>query len=175
MKKYAKIAFLIALGMGVLFLDFWTKAYIFNFFPFSEYTPGLYPYGGIEVFRNFFGIECSLSLAINRGAAWGVFSQFQTVLLYLRIVVVLGMILYLIFFNSKKSAELPFVLIITGAIGNILDYFLYGFVIDFIHFKFWGYDFPVFNIADSAISLGVAWLFIIACLQKKKKKVLHHE
>jgi len=52
----------------------------------------------------------------------------------------------------------PFALILTGAVGNVLDYFVYGHVIDMLHFVLWTYDFPVFNIADSLITLGVAGL-----------------
>ena len=46
-----------------------------------------------------------------------------------------------------------------GALCNILDYFFYGHVIDMLHFVFWGYDYPVFNVADSFICIGVFWLF----------------
>lgn len=75
---------------------------------------------------------------------------------------------YLFFFNKNRRAEIPLVLIVAGAIGNIVDYFLYGFVIDFFHVILWGYDFPVFNVADISITLGVLWLFCFACVSKKK-------
>ena len=164
MKGYARIAWLMIVGMGVLLIDFLTKAYIYNLLLLIEDFSSGYPYGGIGLFKIFFGIEGSISLAINRGAAWGIFSEFQLILLVIRILVILGLVVYLCFFNKNRGMGFPFVLIISGAIGNVVDYFLYGYVIDFIHFKFWGYAFPVFNIADSVITIGVIWLFFVAFL-----------
>jgi signal peptidase II len=43
----------------------------------------------------------------------------------------------------------------------VLDYLLYGHVIDFFHFVFWGYSFPIFNCADSYITLGVLGLIFL--------------
>ena len=48
-------------------------------------------------------------------------------------------------------------LILAGAISNVIDTFVYGHVVDMIHFTFWGYDYAVFNLADSAVCLGVFW------------------
>jgi signal peptidase II len=61
------------------------------------------------------------------------------------------------------------VAIIAGAIGNIVDRFIEGAVVDFIYFHIGEYGFPAFNIADSAICLGVAWIMI---LQYQRKKIL---
>ncbi|MBU6446833.1 MAG: signal peptidase II, partial [Verrucomicrobia bacterium] len=61
----------------------------------------------------------------------------------------------------------PIWLVVTGAIGNVLDYCLYGHVIDFIHFTFWGYSFPIFNVADSCITIGILTLLLLP----KQKKV----
>jgi signal peptidase II len=49
-------------------------------------------------------------------------------------------------------------LIIAGGIGNILDYFIYGHVVDMFHFILWGYSFPVFNVADASIFMGIVSL-----------------
>jgi signal peptidase II len=168
MIRYTQIAWLMIFGMIILFIDFLTKSYIFNLLPVVDYSI-YYPYGGIGVFENFFGIDFSISLAINRGAAWGVFADFQILLLIIRMLIILGMICYLIFLNPNRLADFPLVLIITGAIGNVIDFFLYGFVIDFLHFNLWGYHFPVFNIADTAITIGVIWLFLVASFAKKQQ------
>lgn len=166
MKKYSRTVFLILCGMLVLFLDFFTKGYVYYLLPVVDYK-SYYPYGGIGVFQNFIGIDFAISLAINRGAAWGVFADFQILLLIIRILVIIGMILYLIFLNKDKRAEFPLILVIAGAFGNVMDFFLYGYVIDFFHFNFWGYHFPVFNVADTAITIGVAWLFLLACFKHR--------
>lgn len=171
MSKYSRTTLLIAIGMGILFVDFFTKAYVYYLLPIIDYK-SFYPYGGIGVFHNFIGVDFAISLAVNRGAAWGVFADFQMLLLVVRILVILGMILYLLFLNKDPAIHFPLVLVISGALGNVIDYFLYGYVIDFFHFNFWGYHFPVFNVADSAITIGVCWLFLIACFHKRR--VSHH-
>lgn len=53
-------------------------------------------------------------------------------------------------------------LIVTGAAANAFDYLRYGYVVDFFHFTFWGYSFPIFNLADTYITLGAASLFLLA-------------
>lgn len=171
MKRYTRIAFFVLLGMFILFVDFFTKGYVYYLLPVVDYK-SYYPYGGIGVFHDFWGIDFAISLAINRGAAWGVFADFQLLLLVIRIFVIIGMILYLFFVNRERMTIFPLVLVISGAIGNVMDFFLYGYVIDFFHFNFWGYHFPVFNVADAAITVGVIWLFLIACF--RKKRLSHH-
>ncbi|WP_417451881.1 signal peptidase II [Kordiimonas sp.] len=51
-------------------------------------------------------------------------------------------------------------LILGGAVGNLIDRFVHGAVVDFIHLHAWGYNFYVFNVADSAITIGVVLLII---------------
>ena len=62
-------------------------------------------------------------------------------------------------------------LIAVGALGNIVDYSLYGHVIDFFHFTFWGYSFPVFNWADSYITVGL-FFFLLLSSRGKRLQVL---
>lgn len=167
-KKY-KIHFL-ALFFGILLLvvDLITKGLV------QEHIPRMnsrsYPYGGIGVFQNFFGIEFSIVHETNTGAAWGVFAAFPDYLLALRMILICGMILYLAFFNTRTTWEVPFALIIAGALGNMLDYFIYGHVIDMFRFIFWGHDYAIFNLADAAIFVGIVWLFVLSWLEKDVAK-----
>lgn len=156
----------LACGFLVFLADLLSKYFTQRELPLRYYLAD-YPYGGIGVFKSFFGIELSLVHATNRGAAWGILAEYQDWLLFFRIFLVGALIVYL--FTSKKVAptRIPISLIVAGASGNILDYFLYGHVVDMIHLNFWGYDYPVFNIADSAIFIGVFWL-IIASYTKRK-------
>ncbi|MCC5832702.1 MAG: signal peptidase II [Chlamydiales bacterium] len=147
-------------------MDFFTKAYIFHVLPFFHSCTGL-SCPSLPVF-DFFGIDFSISLVFNTGAAWGFFSDFQFILLSIRLVAILGMFLYLFFINKNRAANIPLVLIISGALGNVIDFFLYGFVVDFLKFDFWGYHFPVFNLADTWITIGVVWLFLAALFTRKK-------
>lgn len=104
---------------------------------------------------------CSLfmTLVTNTGAAWGFCSFFPTLLLFIRLIVisVLGF-LWARTTNTFRRAGI--VLIIGGALSNIIDSFIYGAVIDFIHVRFGSYDYPVFNIADSCIFIGTIGLII---------------
>lgn len=168
--SYHRGALLLAIGLIVLFVDFFTKAYVYYLIPMSDFSL-LFPFGGVGVFRDFLGIDFAISLAVNKGAAWGIFANFQTLLLVIRILVIVGMLLYLFFLNPKRAADIPLSLIIAGAIGNVVDFFLYGYVIDFFHFNLWGYHFPVFNLADTAITIGVIWLFFIALFHKQRSHV----
>lgn len=151
------------MGMALLFVDFYTKAYVYHVLPFAEH-PYMSKY--IPVFENFLGIDFAVNMTMNKGAAWGMFSHFQFPLEILRIVVVFGLLIFLIFFSKDRRKDIPFLFIIVGAIGNIIDYFLYGSVIDFFYFKLWGYNFPVFNVADILITLGVGSLFILVSQKK---------
>lgn len=89
----------------------------------------------------------------NRGAAFGILRGYSDVLLPIAVIVVIG--ITVVFSRlSGASPLLPFAtgLIVGGAIGNIIDRLRLGFVIDFVAVGPW----PKFNVADSAISVGVA-------------------
>lgn len=155
------------IGLFVLILDIASKYATNAYLPLMQHNWQMYPYGGIGVFKDFFGIEFSISHQINRGAAWGVLAHYQLPLLYIRIFLIACLFVYAVFFNKHSSWNIPLALIIAGAVGNVIDYFIYGHVVDMLHFVLWGYDFPVFNIADSAIFLGISSLIILSSVQKK--------
>lgn len=143
--------------MLLIFVDQLTKAIIHWSFP--TVGPGYfqYPYGGIAVFSDFLGIQLSIHHLVNYGAAWGTFAHFQGVLLIVRIGLIAAMLAYLRWGHPPSSWRAPVTLVIAGALSNVMDTFFYGHVVDMIHFVFWGYDYPVFNLADSAVCLGVIW------------------
>ena len=129
----------------LLLLDLVTKGMAISWVPPLSF--GWYPFGGIGIFSAG-GITFSLNYIVNTGAAWGAFPGHSGLLFALRA----GIIVALVLFAPKRF---PIWLVITGAIGNVIDYCLYGHVIDFLHFTFWGYSFPIFNIADSCITTGI--------------------
>lgn len=141
----------------LLALDFATKVIAMNEIPYLSYGP--YPFGGIGVF-SFGGVTFSLNYIVNTGAAWGMFAGYPGLLFALRVALILAMV----FFIPK---QIPIWLVLTGAIGNAIDYCLYGHVIDFFHFTFWGASFPIFNIADSCITIGILALLF---LPRKKRE-----
>lgn len=150
------------LALLLLFVDFASKAYVYHVLSLKGF------YSELPIFKNIGGVDFSISLATNTGAAWGIFSNYQLLLLCVRILVILGIILYLVLNFRTFLKALAFVLIISGAIGNVVDFFVYGFVIDFFKFNLWGYLFPVFNVADSCITIGVFLLFFTGSRKDKE-------
>lgn len=98
-----------------------------------------------------------ITVTINRGAAFGIFRQ-NTV--FLIIVSIVFLALFFVYMRREnKSAPLFLVscgLILGGAFSNLFDRIFLGFVIDYIDLRWW----PVFNLADSAITTGIGLLFI---------------
>lgn len=154
----------IVIILAVLAVDQLTKYLTDAYIPLMGYRYPFYPYGGIPVFKDFFGVEFSISHATNTGAAWGAFGNYQIPLLILRLILIIGLIAYLFLYNKRMVRVAPLALIIAGAIGNVFDFFLYGHVIDMFHFVLRGYDFPVFNVADCAISIGIGLFFVNSLL-----------
>lgn len=153
-----------------LALDLVTKAWVYEQLPYFGETGMAYPYGGVGLFPDLFGIEGSIVHATNTGAAWGVFSDFQLPLILVRIALCLGLLIYLLFFNRRKAYIAPLLFVLAGAVGNILDAFLYGKVVDMFKFVLWGYHYPIFNVADIAITVGIAWLLIASFFPERHDK-----
>ena len=154
------------LGLILFLFDQSTKAWVSLSLPIVDPFAYVYPYGGIGIFHHVGGLEFSINHMTNKGAAWGMLDHYQYPLLLVRIALVVGLCVYLGYFNRHASWRLPLVMIIAGAAGNVLDFFTYGHVVDMFHVVIRGYDFPVFNIADSAISLGVGTLFFLSWFEK---------
>lgn len=152
--SYARLWILAAI---VLVLDQATKLWILNAIPY-----GANPYEGgmIAVIPGFFYIIH----ANNDGAAWGMFAGWPYALGVLG-----GVALAAIYFFRKQLelhrplVQIIFGLLIGGIIGNMIDRFAYGHVVDFLDFHFGSYRYPTFNIADSGICVGVA-LYVILTL-----------
>lgn len=106
-----------------------------------------------EIIKNFFYITSHR----NRGAAWGILQNSRYLFLFITI-----LFLFLLFFYVYKNKVVLkindyviFSLVIGGALGNFLDRIIKGEVIDFLDFHIFGYDFPIFNLADTFICLGI--------------------
>ena len=151
---------------SLLLLDAITKHAVFTYLPLRQGF--LAPH--IPLFQGFLaGIDGEITHIRNTGAAWGVFSAFPHALLYFRMAFITVLIFYALFY-AEAALVAPLALIASGAIGNVLDYFIYGHVIDMFHLQFWGWDYPVFNVADSAICIGTFWIFWILFIQKRNKQ-----
>jgi len=155
----------IAFFLSLLGLDILSKVLANAYVPASLPKIFGYPYGGIGIF-DWFGVSFSLNTVVNSGAAWGFFQGHSGLLFLLRSLIIGGLIVYLVFFNKGKTPAFPMWLVITGAVGNGIDYLVYGHVIDFFHFCFWGHSFAIFNLADCYISLGVLGLLALSSAAK---------
>lgn len=101
----------------------------------------------------------------NRGAAFGILQDQRWFFIIVTTIVVIGIIYYLIKIkNSNKLLSLALALILGGALGNFIDRLMLGEVVDFfdvkIRFGTFLYDYPIFNIADSALVIGVGLILI---------------
>jgi len=96
-----------------------------------------------------------MTLIHNTGIAFGFFKDQGIVFIVIPIIAVILLVFNIYYYRQNNEVLsrvyiVSFSLILGGAIGNLIDRIVYGYVIDFIDFRFW----PVFNIADSAITIG---------------------
>lgn len=156
MKKYLKAyAFLLPIAISLVALDQLTKTWIRNNLVFNElWMPWewLAPYARLVNWH-------------NTGAAFGIFQGMNGVFVGLAFVIIT---LILIYFPSIPHNDFFFRLALSlqmaGAAGNLIDRLYRGFVTDFISVG----RFPVFNIADSCITLGVVVLLIGMWIEERK-------
>ena len=99
-----------------------------------------------------------LTYVQNTGAAFGLFRGHPGIFVCFSIVIAIWLIVELL--KSPRHAwpmTLSLMLILSGAVGNLLDRWRFGYVVDFIDVRVW----PVFNLADSMITCGVAFLLLM--------------
>jgi signal peptidase II len=148
LQRISAYRWLLWLAMGVFVLDQVTKSLI----SFNLQTGTYGPPGHIVIIPGFF----NLVHVGNTGAAWSLFSGKSTVLALLALTTLVA-----IFFWRRSlglrllPVQISFGLLCGGILGNLLDRLVYKHVIDFLDFHFGNYVYPTFNIADSAICVGV--------------------
>lgn len=111
----------------------------------------------IKVINNFFNI----TYVRNTGAAFSILSKHTYLLVFVSIFII-TLVLYYINKNKPKTKieYISYSMILGGAIGNLYDRIVYGYVIDFLDFNIFGYEYPIFNLSDSFIFVGVFILII---------------
>ena len=118
-----------------------------------------------------------LTLAYNPGAAWSFLaaeSGWQRWLFTgLSIAVSIALVVWLRRLKARSQGLLACALslILAGALGNVIDRIRFGHVIDFILVYWDEHAFPIFNVADSAITIGAAMLLLDALLETRRSKV----
>ena len=157
-KKYIP---LIAYTPLIVIIDQLTKTYVDN---------GMRLYQSIELLENFFHI----TYIRNKGAAFGILSgadESVRIPFFLVIsAIAIAVIFYILYSYHEESKLFPLslALILGGAVGNMIDRIRFGEVVDFLDVHWYDHHWPAFNIADSAISIGVALLIINMLFEKEK-------
>jgi signal peptidase II len=149
MKKYPVNFFIISLC--IFALDQLTKYFV---------KAHVGPFDIIRV-TSFFNIV----YVLNTGSAFGMFKSLGNIFF---IIIALSAMALLIFLVIKDNTNrFPFALILGGAAGNLADRILLGHVIDFLDFYAGGHHWPSFNIADSALTIGISLLLVKTVFEKK--------
>lgn len=122
------------------------------------------PFESIPIIKNIF----HLSLVLNSGIAFGLFKNQVIFYLVLPAVAIIWLVFNLFLSREEKNFDRMYFfamsLILGGAVGNLIDRLRLGYVVDFLDFRIW----PVFNLADSAITIGVA-IIIFKCIPLSAK------
>ncbi|MDX2083486.1 MAG: signal peptidase II [Rickettsiales bacterium] len=112
----------------------------------------------------------SIVLVWNRGVSFGMFNQLQSAALILSILqfVIMTAVFYWLYYNQKLHITFALGLIAGGALGNLCDRIKNGAVADFLDFHIASYHWPAFNLADSAVFIGVVILLCDDFIFKKR-------
>ena len=138
----------------LIWFDRFTKNYFYDFFVTKNNQD-------VCIIKNFF----YFTYATNTGAGWSFLSGVSWAQTFFKVTTVIALAIMLFFsvyslIKNKKWLFISFSLCIAGAVGNFIDRIINGFVIDFISFIFGNYNFPVFNVADICLTVGVIMLIV---------------
>lgn len=159
-----KYRLLLIFSVVILLLDQWTKYMVLQ---------KLALYQRVEVIQGFF----NLTHVRNTGGAFGIFGGEKGGLGSIFFVVVsliaIGAIVFLFFKvkENEKTLAFSFSLILSGAVGNLIDRLRYGEVIDFLDVHLSTYHWPAFNVADSAICVGIGLMALELLIRDSKRKL----
>lgn len=145
----------------ILPLDILTKSLIVRSYGFGDRS-------------DFFGGFLRIALVYNEGGVFGILQGYKSLFLVVSIVVLVLMVFYYIYEKNKSTIfTLSMALIVSGAVGNIIDRLIPGRpgVVDFISIGIDGvYRWPSFNVADASIVTGAFLLILVFYLEERKRK-----
>ena len=120
----------------------------------------------VNIIDNFF----SLTYVLNDGAAFSLFAS-RTYLLILIALICLFFIIYELKNNlDDRVLSIGYSLVLAGLLGNFIDRLIDGYIIDYLSFKILGYSYPIFNLADILIVVGIVIVIIKEILKERGKK-----
>lgn len=141
----------VVLTIIVIVLDQITKYLAFKF---------ISPFETVKVLPFF-----NLVNLTNTGSAFGMFRNLGNEIFIVISLIAIAVIVFMLW--KEKEDSLGLSLVLSGAVGNLIDRSLYGYVRDFIDIHGGSLHWPAFNIADSAITIGIAIIFIKILKVKK--------
>ena len=153
---------LLILCVAIIVMDQWTKDVV---------QQRLALYQRVEVIQGFF----NLTHVRNPGGAFGIFGGEKgglgSWLFVLVSLVAIGSILFLLVKTKEgeKTLSFSFSLVLSGAVGNLIDRLRFGEVVDFLDFYLYSYHWPAFNVADSAICIGIGLMALGLLIGDRKK------
>ena len=151
----------------IIAIDQFTKQWALNFISdIIEKTNGVHTHVKKTSFFN-------IVLVYNNGISFGIFNNlfFMKNILFIVISGITAFLIYLLFKTKNNINLIAFAFIIGGAIGNLIDRVIYGAVIDFLDFHIKNLHWPAFNIADSAVFIGVVIYIINDFFLSKKNDI----
>ena len=131
----------------ILIIDQVSKSLIEIFFNLNK---------SVLVIEDFFYI----TVVHNTGGAWSIFSSHSYLFIIASIVAIVLLIKFMFGFKDNLRNNIAFASLFGVIFSNLADRIFLGYVRDFLDFKIFGYDCPIFNIADMAIVLGVILLIV---------------
>ncbi len=144
---------LLLISGALILIDQWTKFLVTIHIPL---------YFSVRVIDNFFNI----THIRNPGVAFGLFANQESEykVLFFIIISAIAIVAILIIFhqtpNNRRMVRTGLTLILSGAVGNLMDRIIHKEVIDFIDFYYQKFHWPAFNVADSCITIGVALMIL---------------
>ncbi|MGE4318186.1 MAG: signal peptidase II [Deferribacterales bacterium] len=152
---------LIAISLLIVALDQWTKMYIKSHFALHESKP---------VIDGFFDI----TYVLNPGAAFGFLAKldetYRRGFFVVVTIIAIAAVAYLLYKEKGMKLRLiSYTLVLAGAAGNFIDRIYMGKVVDFLLFYYKTYQWPAFNVADTAISIGIGLLMLDYFFIKRSK------
>lgn len=141
----SKKVYIIALTLFII--DQLSKSLISTYLKLNE---------SILIIKDFFYIR----YINNTGASFGMLSNSKILLILLSVIAIIIILRYMNSFKKTKINMIGFGLVLGGVLGNLSDRILFGYVKDFLDFVIFNYNFPVFNLADIFIVIGVIILII---------------
>ena len=132
-------------ALFILVLDQFTKYIIKQNFQLNQSIP---------IIKNIL----HLTYVTNTGSAFGLFKGFNFIFVIFSFIVIITIVYYIKKIkNNERILQFSIGLLLGGTIGNLIDRLFYSYVVDFIDFRIW----PVFNVADSAVTISIALLIIL--------------